>query len=182
MNRLQNVWRPLLLGTILIAILVGVVGAVPTEKPSALSAPRQLVIAASDFDSIDNVEAYVNIGWFLKSGLNNTSQYFIAPLDFPVPYYATIDRFELFALDNNSTDGIKANIYLLKPSQGTVQEIASINTGSSFADPADPYTWSTTAISPNVKKPANDLYVHLQIDDDTALQVYGVRIWYRAGK
>ena len=36
-------------------------------------------------------------------------------------------------------------------------------------------------VDTNVKPPAKDAYVYLRIEDDTGLQFYGVRIYYRAG-
>jgi hypothetical protein len=61
--------------------------------------------------------------------------------------------------------------------------MASLKTGYPFADPLnDPRTWQTTAISPRVVNPANDVYIYLHISDDTNLSLYGVRIWYHLGK
>ena len=183
MNRLQNAWKPLLLGMVLMSVLAGVVGAVPTEKPSALSSQRQLVITAADFYPLSNATQYQysSNGLSLTTTVNNTTQYFMAPVDFPVPYYATVDKFELFAIDNNSTAGISASLYLSKPSQGTRQYMASNTTGFASADPAL-LTWQTTSfVDTNVKSPAKDAYVYLQIEDDTGLVFYGVRIYYRAG-
>jgi hypothetical protein len=182
MTRLQNVWRPLLLGAVLMAILVGVVGAVPTEKPSALSTQRQLVIGAGDFYPTDNDAQYFDGGLYLNTTADSTYTEFVAPVDFLAPFWVTVDKLELFALDNNNGGYISASLYLSKPSKGTEQMMASVDTGWDFADPTEPRTWSTTAISPNIKNPANDTYVYLQISDDTDLVVYGVRIWYRVGK
>jgi len=182
MNRLHNAWRPMLLGAVLMSVLVGVAGAVPTQKPSALSSQRQLVVGAADFYPISDDTNYTNYNHCLYSDADGVTQYFMAPVDFPAPLWVTIDRFELFALDANGTGQIVADIHLSKPSEGSDQSIASISTGVAFADWTDPRTWQTTAISPNVKNPANDVYVYLSIDDNDALHVHGVRIFYRVGK
>ena len=182
MNRLQNAWRPLLLGLVLMSVLVGVAGAVPTDQPSALSSQRQLVISAADFYPRNDDQDYDNNGNYLSSNANLSDQVFLAPVDFPAPNWVTLDKVELFAYDNNNAGDIIATIYLSKPSQGSEQYIATLDTGFAFADATDPRTWQTTAISPNVKNPANDLYVWLTITDNDALDVYGVRIWYRVGK
>ena len=74
------------------------------------------------------------------------------------------------------------DLYRSKPSIGFESHMARIDTGYFFADPVnDPRTWQTTAISPNVVNPANDVYVYLHIDDNTSLYLYGVRIWYHLG-
>ena len=63
-----------------------------------------------------------------------------------------------------------------------LSEMATIDTGVPFSDPAtDPRTWEDTSISPNVKNPANDVYVRIRMTDDSNLYVYGVRIWYHPG-
>ena len=182
MNRLHDAWKPLLLGAVLMLVLVGVAGAVPTQKPSALSSQRQLVVSAADFYPYSDDIDYYNNGNWLHSNASFSTGYFLAPVDFPAPNWVTIDKFELFAYDNNDSGHILAYLYLSKPATGTQQVIASIDTGYAFADSTVPRTWQTTTISPNVKNPANDLYVWLGISDDTSLDVYGVRIWYRVGK
>ena len=182
MNRLQNAWRPLLLGLVLLSVLVGVAGAVPTDQPSALGSQRQLVISAADFYPYSDDMDYYNVGNWLYSAANLTTQYFLAPVDFPAPNWVTIDKFELFAYDNNTAGAISAHLKLTKPSQGTEQIMASIDTGTTYASTDNPHTWQTTAISPNVKNPANDLYVYLLITDNDTLWLRGVRIWYRVGQ
>ena len=182
MNRLHNAWRPILLGLVLLSVLVEVAGAVPTDQPSALGTPRQYVICAADFYASDDFTTWTSNGQTLNTTQNGVAGWFEAPIDLPVPNWATIDKFELFALDNNNAGNIRAFLYLSKPSTGSDQVIASIDTLVAYVSSDDPHTWQTTAISPNVKNPANDLYVWLGISDDTNLSLYGVRIWYRVGK
>jgi hypothetical protein len=159
-----------------------VAGAVPTDQPSALGTPRQLVISAADFYPASNDVDYYNDGNCVVGHADFTGHVFMAPIDFPAPNWVTIDKFELFAYDNNPLAGIYAAVYLSKPSSGTEQPIAQIETGYDFADPTNPRTWETTAISPNVKNPANDLHVLVNITDNDSLRLCGARIWYRVGK
>ena len=182
MNRLTSAWRPMLLGAVLMLVLVGVAGAVPTDQPSALGEPRQLVIGASDFYPNIYSTQYYNTGSYMYTVENQIQRYFLAPVDFPAPYWVTIDKLELFAYDNSSAGLIQATLQLTKPAIGADTTIAQIDTDYAFADPAMPRTWETTDISPNVKNPANEVYVRVQITDDTDLRLYGVRIWYRVGK
>jgi len=183
MDRLHNAWKPMLLGLVLLSVLVGVAGAVPTDQPSALSTRRQLLICAADFNPINNTTGYSNNGHVLQSSLDNTDQFFMAPVEFPYSLWVTIDRVELFAYDNNNTGRIQTWLYLSSPSSGTETDIASLDTGFAYVDPANnPHTWQTTAISPNVKNPANDVYVYVDITDDSNLWLYGVRIFYYMGK
>jgi len=183
MNRLQNAWRPLLLGLVLLSVLVGVAGAVPTDQPSALSTRRQLMICAADFNPVNNTTAYSNNGLVLQSNVENAHQFFMAPVEFPYSLWVTIDKVELFAYDNNNTGRIETYLYLSSPTSGSQAGIAYLDTGFAYVDPVnDPHTWQDTTISPNVKNPANDVYVYVDISDDTSLWLYGVRIFYYMGR
>src|SRR4030042_5268526 len=115
MNRLHDAWKPILLGAVLMSVRVGVAGAVPTDQPSALGSPRQLVISAADFYPYSDDMDYYNVGNWLYSAAKLTTQYFLAPVDFPAPNWVTIDKFELFAYDNNYSGNILAYLYLSKP-------------------------------------------------------------------
>jgi len=180
MNRLHDAWRPLLLGLVLLSVLVGVAGAVPTDQPSALSTRRQLAIAAADFYPGNSSANYGNNGKTLWTW-TATDELFLAQVDFPAPLWVTIDKFELFACDNNASQSITAELYLSKPSEGTEQEMVALDTGDGYAN-ALLQTWQDTSISPNVKNPANDVYVQVWIEDSAGLALYGVRIYYYIGR
>ena len=182
MKRVHKWWTPLLLGAALVAVLVGVAAALPPEKPSAASPPRQVVLGAADFYTSTHANEYVNTGVMLYMEKDQTYQYFVAPVNFVAPYWVTVDKVELFAYDNNTSGNIVMDLFRVKPSTLSWAPMASIGTGVAFADTADPRTWQTTAISPNVVNPANDVYVSLLMTDDTDLFLYGVRIWYHVGK
>jgi len=183
MNRLHNPWRPMLLGALLMLVLVGVAGAVPTDQPSALSTRRQLMISAADFYPCDDSVNYSNYGISLYSNVDNTDQYFMAPIDFPYSLWVTIDKLEVFAYDNNSTGRIQTWLLLSSPTSGNEQSIAYIDTGVAYTDPVnDPRTWQDTSISPNVKNPGNDIYLQVVISDNNNLELYGARIFYYMGK
>ena len=181
MNRLQNAWRPLLLGLVLLSVLVGVAGAMPTHQPSALGTPRQLVISAADFYPCDDSYDYSNYGDVIYLGGGTSLGYFVAPVDFPYPLWVTIDKLELFAYDNNSAGRIEAYLYLGSPASFGHQEIGYVETGVSYASPAYG-TWQDTTISPNVKNPAHDVYLRVYINADTNLKLFGVRVFYYMGR
>ena len=183
MKRAQKWWTPMLLGAALMAVLVGVAAAVPPEKPSAQNPPRQVVLCAADFYPTRDIVEYWNDGYTLDTMKDNTQYRFLAPVNFVAPYWVTVDKVELFAYDNNTNARIVMDLYRSKPAGGAETLMASIDTGHAFADPInDPRTWQTTTISPNVVNPANDVYIYLLMTDDTALSLYGVRIWYHVGK
>jgi len=176
-------WMPVLLGVLLMAILVGVAGARPNERAQAASGTRQLIIQAADFYPINNTYAFFNNGWMLWSNANMSNVYFTAPVQFPAPYYVTVEKVQLFAYDNNSTGHIMMDLYRTKPSVGTETSMAYIDTGYAFADPVNnPRTWTDTSISPSVVNPANGTYLWVEISDDSALYLYGVRIFYPTGR
>jgi len=175
-------WMPVLLGVLLVAVLVGVAGARPNERAQGASGTRQLIIQAADFYPATNTFAFVNNGYYLYSDLDGSVVRFIAPVQFPAPYYVTVEKVQLFAYDNNTTGQIRMGLVRTKPSVGTQTSMAFIHTGYASADPVIPRTWTDTSISPNVKNPAHGTYLWVQISDDTALDLYGVRIFYHTGK
>ena len=176
-------WMPVLLGVLLMAILVGVAGARPNERAQAASGTRQLIIGAADFYPKDNTSAFHNNGNYVTSLVNGSSVILMAPVQFPAPYYVTVEKVQLFAYDNNTTDQMSMTLYRTKPSVGTETAMAYIDTGYTFTDPVNiPRTWTETSISPSVVNPANGTYLWVQISDDTQLDLYGVRIFYHTGK
>jgi hypothetical protein len=181
MNRCKSVWRPLLLGAVLMLVLVGAAGAVPTERPSALSIQRKLTIAASDFYVTDETTQYDNYGLYLVTHQDSSNRVFIAPVDFATPRPVTVDKLELHAYDNNSSGHITITLYRAAPSNGVEVQMAYLDTGVLFTDAANPRTWQTASISPNVKYLGHDTYLWVTISDDTSLILYGATIYYRVG-
>ena len=175
-------WMPVMLGVLLMAILVGVAGARPNERTQAASGTRQLIIQAADFYPINNTYTFFNSGDYLYSTVNGSTAIFIAPVQFPAPYYVTVEKVQLFAYDNNSSDRIDMSLYRTKPSVGTETSMAYIDTGYAFAESTSPRTWTDTTISPSVVNPANGTYLSVLITDDTNLRLYGVRIFYHTGR
>jgi hypothetical protein len=182
MSRTTKWWTPMALGAVLMLILVGVAGAVPTEKPSALGIQRKLTITAADFYPKDHLTEYNNDGFYLYTLQDSNDRVFIAPVDFPTPRPVTVDKVQLHAYDNNSSGRITIRLYRPAPATGIEAEMAYIDTGVAFVDPAGtPRTWQTTSISPNVKYQGHDTYLWAAISDDTSLWLYGVTIYYRVG-
>ena len=175
-------WMPVLLGVLLMAILVGVAGARPNERAQAASGTRQLIIQAADFYPTDNTSAFYNNGDAVTSQVNGSGINLVAPVQFPAPYYVTVEKVQLFAYDNNTTGQIKMWLYRTKPSVATETDMAYIDTGYAFTDPSGVRTWTDTTISPNVKNPANGTYLWISFSDDTNLVLYGVRIFYHTGR
>ena len=183
MKRAKNWWMPVLLGVLLMGILVGVAGARPNERAQAASGTRQLIIQAADFYPTNNTSAFYNAGYYLTSYVNMSNVIFTAPVQFPAPYYVTVEKVQLFAYDNNTTGHIKMWLMRTKPSVGTEIVTAYIDTGYAFTDPVNiPRTWTDTSISASVVNPANGTYVRVAISDDSLLDLYGVRIFYHTGR
>jgi hypothetical protein len=180
MKRPQNAWRPLLLGAVLMLVLVGVAGAVPTERPSALSAQKKLTITAADFYPCSHTEQYHNDGYTLRSEVDDDWVCFIAPVDFPTPRPVTVDKVQLHAADNNNQAQIILNLWRAAPSHASAAPMAAVSTGVEFAD-LSLHTWEDTTIGYNVKWPGHDTYLQAFIYDNDYLTLYGVTIYYRVG-
>ncbi len=107
MKRAKKWWMPVLLGVLLMAILVGVAGARPNERAQAASGTRQLIIQAADFYPVNNTSAFFNGGNFVTSLVNGSNTVLVAPVQFPAPYYVTVEKVQWFAYDNNTTGYIR---------------------------------------------------------------------------
>jgi hypothetical protein len=180
MDRLHNAWRPMLLGALLMLVLVGVAGAVPTKQPtSALSTQRKIVISAGEFLPADSNVTFSNHTSYLYTLQNNVDLGFIAPVDFPTHRKVVVDRVELHARDTNPTGRIRLHLFRTTPSTGaTIGEMAYIDTGIAYTYPS-PRTWQDTSISPNVKWPTQDCLLFAWISDDSNLLLNGATIYYR---
>ncbi len=176
-------WMPVMLGVLLMAVLVGVAGARPNERAQAASGTRQLIIGAADFYPANNTYAFFNGGNFVTSLVNGSNTILVAPVQFPAPYWVTVEKVQLFAYDNNTTGRIMMWLERTKPSVGSKTQMAYIDTGYAFADSVNnPRTWTTTSISSSVVNPANGAYLDVVISDDSRLDLYGVRIFYHTGR
>jgi hypothetical protein len=182
MKSFCNAWRPMLLGALLTLVLVGVAGAVPLHQPGAATIERKLTIAAADFYPQSHTAQYSNYGNWLRSYLDNTDVYFIAPVDFPTPRPVTVDKLELHAYDDNNAGRITITLNRDSPSGGAQVEMAYLDTGYAFVDPAGPRTWQDTTITNAVKYQGHDTYLWARITDDTNLYLYGATIYYHVGK
>jgi hypothetical protein len=181
MSRTTKWWTPMALGAVLMLVLVGAAGAVPTERPSALGIQRKLTITAADFYPNKHTVQYWNSGCYLDSLLNGDEAYFAAPVDFPTPRPVTVDKVQLHAYDNNSDHHIRMDLFRAAPSTGIQALMARIDTGVQFTDVTYPRTWQDTTIDANVKYQGHDTYLWLMISDDTDLRFYGATIYYRVG-
>jgi hypothetical protein len=180
MSRTTKWWTPMALGAVLMLVLVGVAGAVPIERPSALGVQRKLTIAAADFYPSTHTVQYSNGGFTLWSAVDEQEVSFIAPVDFPTPRPVTVDKVELLARDNNNQDYMVMTLWRAAPSHASTASMAQLSTGVEFAYPGV-HTWQTTTIGHNVKWPGHDTYLWVTISDDTDLTLYGATIYYRVG-
>ena len=86
----------------------------------------------------------------------------------------------LHAYDDNTVHEILMYLYRAAPSKPDAVIMASVWTGTTFADPAV-RTWEDTTIAFNVKYQGHDTYLEATITDDTSLRLYGATIYYRVG-
>jgi hypothetical protein len=179
MNRLKRYWSPTLLGMLLMAILLGV-GGPGTSVSAQATGTRQLIIPAAHFYPINQAVAYWNNGHSLLS-TDTIPVTFLAPVQFVVPYYATVEKLELMAFDNTNGGRIRVWLYNVKPTILGPSTMAAIDTGVLFQSATKPRTWVDSTITNATVRPAEAAYVQLEIDPAIALEVYGVRVWYHPG-
>ena len=182
MKHLKTTWSPLLLGMLLMAVLVGVAGDGTPARAAVGS--RQLIIPAGDFHPDSNLDTvrFTNRGYYMYSDTTVTLTLYAA-VQFPVAYYATVDKLELMACDNNPSGTIAVGLYKTKPAAGNEIGMAYIDTGEASTDPTDPRIWVDTSIDNPTVKPAEGTYLMLYFDTAgiPTPKFYGVRIWYHPG-
>ena len=179
MSRLNRNWSPILLAMLLLAILVGVSGA-GTRVSAQVTGTRQLIVPAAQFHPWEDGTEFQNYGHCITPHGIDT-KWFVAWVPFPVPYYATVEKFELIAYDNTDTGRIIAWLQKTKPVRGTIRDMAYLDTGVNFKSSMNPRTWVDSTISYATVKPAEAVYVYLQLDPKALLVFHGVRIWYHPG-
>ena len=187
MKKVKKSWIAVLCGALLMATLVGVVWARPNARPQAAATTKRITIPAGWFHPVGSGYSWRSFGYYTVSYLNQTSVFFHAPVVFPSGGQKfTVEKIALYAYDENGpAQGNKnACVYLYKtnPLVGATSQpamMASVcSTGSSATDPR---TFTTTTIASNPITTARGAYLRLEIEDNTDLLVYGVRIWYHKG-
>ena len=127
MNGLKNNWRSVLLGSLLTLVLLGL-GGRSADVSAQATGRRQLIIPAAHFYPVDNTVQYENAGASLVSKDTGPIK-FLAPVQFVVPYYATVEKLELMAFDNTNAGRIRVWLYKTKPAIWSQDDMASIDTG-----------------------------------------------------
>jgi hypothetical protein len=179
MKKVKNWWKVLLLGAVLMATLVGVVGARPSDRAQAGTISRRVTIPAGAFTPSDGDYDYWNGGdemWSLDSVLQ---PYFNAHVELPTGQAVVVESVTLYAYDENGTYDVCAWLTKTDPTAGAQEGMAYVcSTGSSSNDPRN---FTDGSINNNPVKHGRGLILELQIEDDSNLTFYGVRIQYHHG-
>ena len=183
MIRVKKWWIPLLLGALLMATLVGVVWARPNARPLAAATTKRITIPAGWFHPTREGADWTNGGGEITSNKDEESQFFIAPVVFPSAGQTfTVEKMALYAYDQNGGLGnYDACVSLYKTNPGAGSDVKMAGACSTGSSTTDPRTFTETTIKYNPVTTARGAYLWLTIEDDTNLDVYGVRIWYHKG-
>jgi hypothetical protein len=177
MKKVKKYWLVLLLGGLLMATLVGVAGARPNERPMA-AVSRRITISPASFDPEDDHVEWNNTGGVLSSDTVDAEVTFFADVIFPTGQAVTVESVTFWAYDNNCTNNICLKLYRDDPTGGARSQMASVcSTGCAVGV----RQFSDTSIVSNPAKHGQGVYLMLDIEDDGALDLYGVRIEYHHG-
>ncbi len=183
MKKVQKSWAAVLLGALLIATLVGVVWAAPDSRPRAAVKTKKITIPAGWFHPNQDGHNWTNVGEYITSH-DTYPATFLAPVVFPSSGQKfTVEKMALYAYDENDDlvgGDVCATLFRTNPVQGN--EVFMGYVCSSGSSPTDPRTFTETSFNYNPVTTARGAYLQLYIPDNTNLKVYGVRIWYHAGK
>jgi hypothetical protein len=178
MKRVKNWWLPMLLGAVLMATLVSVAGARPADRPMA-AISRRITIPAGHFIPADHNVTWYNGGFTLQSDSDKSLEWFSAPVVFPTGQSVVVESVTLYAYDNNSLYDLCLWLYRTDPTAGNEVEMAeACSTGWMITNPRH---FTDSSIANNPVKHGKGVYLYLNIEDDTDLKVYGVRIQYHHG-
>lgn len=180
MNRLKRNRGRMLLAMVLVAILVGVGGAetgVGAPGPNS----RQFVLSAAYFYPISHTYKYANNGSSLVSS-DTSAVKFMAPVQFLAPYYATVERVQLFAYDNANPGRIQMWLEGTKPATTAYWTMAHIDTGVQFKSPTKPRVWQDSSINHPTVSAGESAYLVVEIEPFANLEFLGVRVWYHPGR
>jgi hypothetical protein len=174
MGQLKKCWIVLLLGAVLMATLMGVAGARPMGAIS-----RRITVPAGHFIAHDNNDLYYNGGYQVYSKNDGITEIFTAPVVFPTGQSVVVESITLYLYDENASDEACVTLYRTDPTAGDQVSMAAVcSTGSSSTNPR---SFTDISISNNPLKHGKGVYLWLTIEDNTNLDVYGVRIQYHHG-
>ncbi len=174
MKETRKMWMPMALGVLLVAVLVGVAGAVPNELPEA-SPGAKLTIPAAHFNPIAPGCDYENAGNYVT--LNYGTCIFHAPLFFLPRSVYRINSITIYAEDNNANKDLCVKLFRVNPAAAPEvnEEMATLCTTGQVTGIR---TLTTTAINPHIIGWHHGAYLWLEIPGRINLSLYGVKIDY----
>jgi hypothetical protein len=179
MKKVKKYWMVVLQAGLLMATLVGTAGARLDQSPQAGALSRRITIPAGHFIPHDEDDLYNNQGVYMTSETDGSAEYFTAPVVFPTGQAVVVESITLYAYDNNGSDDVCLDLYVTDPTAGSELEMTAVcSTGSSSTNPRH---FTDTSISGNPVKHGKGVYFWLEIEDNTDLKFYGVRIQYHHG-
>jgi hypothetical protein len=178
MKNVKKYWMVVVQAGLLIATLVGVAGARPNDRPMA-AISRRITIPGAHFIPHDDDDLYYNGGYLIRSETDGSSEYFYAPVVFPTGQAVVVESVTFYALDNNASYDMCVELHRTDPTAGTGVIMAEVwSSGDSVTDPR---SFTDSTVSNNPVKHGKGVFLWLEIEDDTHLNLYGVRIQYHHG-
>jgi hypothetical protein len=178
MKKVKKYWMVLLFGGLLMAILVGVAGARPNDRPMG-ALTRRITIPAGHFIPAHSNDTWNNEVHRLYSMTDGATDKFVAPVVFPTGQAVVVESITFWAYDNNAADNLCVYLYRTDPTAANKVEMASACT-SGFSTTL-PLSFTDSTIDNNPVKHGKGVCLQLETEDNSNLMLYGVRISYHHG-
>ena len=171
MTRINKSWMAVVAGVLLVATLVGVVWARPSDRTQAQDITRKVTMTGGEFIPTSDDWDYENNGNYVYCASGSCN--FSAPVVFPCLPSVTVERIILHVQDNNGSSKAIATLYRSYPPTGAEVWLGSAEspTGTAGHQP-----WSSDPIN-KVVWPSQRAYIWLSIGG-TNIQVSGVVVEY----
>ena len=171
MRKLNKSWMAVVAAALLLSTLVGVVWAMPSDRPGAAEATRKVTLTGADFIPRSTADS-TNNGSYVECNTGNC--FFAAPVPFPCLPSVTVELFKLHVRDDNGIGSASVYLYRGNPSTGGENSLGSVSSPPAVSGGLKTYT---SAPINKVVWPSQRAYLMLNIWGPN-ITVYGVTVEY----
>jgi hypothetical protein len=180
MKKLRRLWMPILVGMLLLATVVGVVGARPGARP--LEQGWMVLTVGSNGCSIADDGYDYDLNWDGRLMCSVSNCYFSCPLNFPAAGQqavgaVSIKRLTMYAIDNDGGTTISGYLNKLYPPTAGGVEMAHAST---FGSPNSPFikAFMDTSIAGNPVYRTQFPAIWIVMNGSANMRVYGFHVHY----
>jgi hypothetical protein len=170
MTRMNRLWIPVLVGSLVAALLGPTGGSAATAAEPRLTTASIMIPAAAFIPTYNS--DYFSMGSYLSVASGSGS--FTVPLSFPVPV-VNIKKITLYAYDSTGTADVCVSLYRARPMDASEDYAAEVCTADNDLNPQVIYT--TNILIRRMNTAFHAPYLWLVISGP-GVKLYGVKINY----